>query len=128
MVSCILPATVCNSSGAAELFQSIRCTKAILGFRIFLRGIGFPPESPIPVYTDARVLIDGTRCRRVSNESKWVAPRYAMIRRAEHSGAIHLIKYPTAENFADITTKPLTGASFSKHRASILGHQPPLSS
>jgi hypothetical protein len=48
-----------------------------------------------------------------------------MIRRAEHSGAIHLIKYPTAESFADITTKPLTGAPFSKHRASVLGLPPP---
>jgi len=121
MASCNLPSTVCDSSGAAELFQSVRCTKAILGFCIFLRELGFPPDGPTSVFTDARVLIDGTRCRRVSTESKWVAPRYAMIRRAEKSSAITLIKHPTAENFADITTKPLTGAPFSKHRASILG-------
>ena len=121
MVSCSLPTLACDSSGAAELFQSVRCTKAVLGFRIFLKELGFmQPESTL-IYTDAKVLIDGTRCRKVSNESKWVSPRYAMIRYAETSNAIRLIKFPTEDNFADITTKPLTGAPFEKHRAAILG-------
>ncbi len=45
-----------------------------------------------------------------------------MIHYAEKCKDIFLIKYPTADNFADITTKPLTGGAFFRHRLSILGH------
>jgi len=121
MVSCNLPTDACDSSGAAELFQSVRCTKAITGLRIFLKEIGHAPSGPTIVYTDAKVLIDGTRCRRVSAESKWVSPRYAIIRHAEKVRCIFLIKHPTSENLADITTKPLTGALFDKFRSILLG-------
>jgi len=34
---------------------------------------------------------------------------------------IFLIKHPTSENLADITTKPLTGALFEKFRSILLG-------
>ena len=120
MVSCSLPTNACDSSGAAELYQSVRCSKAIRGFRIFLKELGFPPNEPTTMFTDARVLIDGTRCKRVSTESKWASPRYAMMRYAERHGGIFLVKAPTADNLADITKKPLTGATFYKHRAAIL--------
>ena len=44
-----------------------------------------------------------------------------MIRHAETTGGIFLMKLPTADNFADITTKPLTSGTFEKHRTAILG-------
>jgi hypothetical protein len=44
-----------------------------------------------------------------------------MIRYAEQSRSILITKVGTADNLADITTKPLTGAPFFKHRAAILG-------
>ena len=34
---------------------------------------------------------------------------------------IHLVKFPAADNFADITTKPSTGDLFIKHLAPIFG-------
>jgi hypothetical protein len=120
LVSCNLPSTACDSSGAAELFQSVRCVKAITGIRSFLKELGFRQHRPTLVFTDARVLIDGTRCKRISFESKWVAPCMAMIRYAEKSKGIFLTKVPTAENLADIITKPLVGDAFIKHRAAIL--------
>jgi len=67
--TCTLPTTPCDASGAAELFQSVRCTKAILGFCIFLRELGQDPTGPTNVYTDDRVLVDGTNCKKVSAES-----------------------------------------------------------
>ena len=45
-----------------------------------------------------------------------------MIHYAEKCKAIFLVKYPTADNFADIITKPLTGAQFFRHRLFILDH------
>ena len=41
-----------------------------MGFRILLKELGFAPAGPTLVNSDARVLIDDTRCRKVSNESK----------------------------------------------------------
>jgi hypothetical protein len=51
---------------------------------------------------------------------EWVAPRMAMIRYAEKSKGIFLTKVPTADNLADIITKPLVGDAFIKHRAALL--------
>jgi hypothetical protein len=73
-----------------------------------LTELGFPNDSPTALFTDARVLIDGTRCKRVSSESKWVSPRNAMLIYAEKSRSILITKVSTGDNLADITTKPLT--------------------
>ena len=43
MVSCNLHTNACDSSGAAELYQYVRCAKAITGLRIFLRQRGHAP-------------------------------------------------------------------------------------
>jgi len=64
-----------------------------------------------------------------SSSSKWVSPRYAIIRDAMKTDAIIFIKRPTTDNSTtdnstDITTKPFPGATFLKHRAAILGHTP----
>ena len=120
-VKCSLPNTVTEATGASELHQAVRVTKSVMGFRILLKELGFAPTGATLVNTDARVLIDGTRCRKVSNESKWMSVRYAMARRAEEVEAIHLTKCPTELNFSDIVTKPLTGQLFRRHRAAVLG-------
>jgi hypothetical protein len=65
----------------AELHQAVRAMKAVMGYRILLKELGFAPTGATPINTDARVLINGTRCK-VSSESKWMSVRYAMTRRA----------------------------------------------
>jgi hypothetical protein len=122
---CGAPATVAESSGVTELHQAVLCTKAVIGMRIFLRELERYPIGPTLTHTDAQVLLDGTHCRRVSKESKWVAPRYAMIRKAEADGAVVFQKIATQDNTADLFTKPLTGVIFAKHRAAVLGHLSP---
>jgi hypothetical protein len=109
-----LPAQTVDSSGAAELFQVTRCTKAILGMRIFLRELRQQHlvADPTPMYTGAQVVLDGMRCRRVSRESKWISTRYAMVRKAENDGAIEPRKCDTADNDANMLTKPVVGAEF----------------
>ena len=76
---------------------------------------------PTPVYTDARVVIDGTHCRRVSREAKSVCVLYAIVRQAEIDGVIEMRKCDTADNIADIFTKPLTGVLFARAEDSIMG-------
>ena len=88
------------------------------------REISDPPPGPTSLLTDAQVLVDIAAGRKVSRESKWVAPRLAMVRYAVGAGTITVVKVPTEENRADIFTKPLTGVAFETHRASVLGLRP----
>ena len=77
MVSCSLPTNSCDPFGVAEVYQSVRYIKAIRGLRTFIRELGLTPVAPTEILIDARFLIDSTRCKRVSSESKWVAPATA---------------------------------------------------
>ena len=118
-----LPLNTTGASGHSELTQIARATSAVIGMRIYLRelGQGHLVEGPTEVHTDAQVVLDGKRCRRVSQASKWIT-RYAMIRQAEENGAAVPTKCATELNDADIFTKPLTGAPFARVQASIMGH------
>jgi len=118
---CTTPSKAADSSGVCELNQAVQCVKAVLGLRIFLRELDRPPVGPTMSFTDAQVLLDGTHCRKVSKESKWVAPRYAIVRKAEADGAVTVCKIGTSDNRADLFTKPLFGTPFERHRASVLG-------
>jgi len=89
--------------------------------RLLYRELGAAQATPTPIRTDAKVLIDGARCQKVSQESKWVATRYAMVREAQEDGSLVLVQWPSAENAADLFTKPLTGEAFARHRALVLG-------
>jgi hypothetical protein len=119
-----LPLNTTGASGHSELTQIARATSSVLGMRIYLRelGQGYLVAEPSKVHTDAQVVLDGTNCRRVSNTSKWMCTRYAMVRQAEENGAAVPTKCATELNDADIFTKPLTGAAFSRAQASIMGH------
>ncbi len=101
----------------------MRCTQAILGLRIFMRELNVPQfvAAPTPMYTDSQVVLDGTECRRVSRESKWLSVRYAMVRTARDDGAIDPTKCPSDENDADCFTKPLCGPSFDRAQSRIMG-------
>ena len=75
------PKTV-DSSGAAEVLQASRAAKDVVGMRILYKELGATQATPLPLRTDAKVLVDGARCQRVSQESKRVAARYIMVREA----------------------------------------------
>ena len=115
------PAAAAESSGVAELHQIVLTVKAVLGARIFMRELNVAPTGPTPLRTDAQVVVDAVKSLRVSPESKWVAPRYAMVRKAVSDGAVTIEKVDTRDNCADIFTKPLVGAVFLAHRATVLG-------
>ena len=61
------------------------------------------------------------RFERPMKASRFGAARYAMLRFGMENGQIVALKVDSLDNVADITTKPLTGESFFKHRATILG-------
>ena len=79
------------------------------------------PLGPTPLYTDAQIPLDGSNCEKLAKSSRWLSSRYAMIRHGRACGLIDPVKVKSEGNVADIVTKPLTGAAFVRHRATILG-------
>ena len=125
LVFCSAPPNAAESSGVVELHQTVLAVKSILGARIFLRELHMAPVGPTPLHTDAKVVVDAVKNKRVSSEAKWVAPRYAMVRKAVDDGAVEIKKVDTRVNRADIFTKPLVGPIFVQHRAAVLGLRDP---
>ena len=118
-----------DSSGTAELRMGTLAYKYILALRTLQTDldVGVAPISPTLLFSDAQAIIDGTGCKRLKKSSRWMATRYAMIRRGLACKTIRLMKVPAFDNVADIVTKCLTGAAFIRHRAAILGlHSSPL--
>jgi len=111
--------------GIMELIHAVRATKYTIGLRILLREIGLAPTRATPLFTDSQTLLDGTECERVSREAKWAATRYGMMRVAIEDQSIGPRPIPTHLNIADPMTKALTGATFIRHRAELLGLPPP---
>ena len=58
---------------------------------------------------------------RISQQSRYLAVRLAMIRQVVDDGEIQVNYVPSADNLADIFTKPLAGKAFRHRRALVLG-------
>ena len=125
-VSSQLPRKVMTATGGAELEQLARATKAIIGLRLFFRELHQPQLvlGPTPLFSDASAALDGTHCRRVSRESKWVSINLALLRQALEDGVITTVKCPSENNVADILTKPLAGPNFIRAQRAIQGLPP----
>ncbi len=62
----------------------------------------------------------GAACEKVKNDSRWMATRYAIIRRGIECGAILLLAIASSNNPADVMTKSLPRSS-----GRPLGHSTP---
>ena len=120
---CRAQAMATDSPGAQELLMATLAYRWKLSLRMLLVDLEIGAElvDPTIVWTDSQILLDGTQCERLGKSSRWLAARYAMIRFGIQCGAIVARKRDGDDNVADIVTKPLTGAAFAKHRATILG-------
>jgi hypothetical protein len=123
LVLCSTPRKPQSSTAASELSHIVRITKAITGLRVYMRELERREfiKGPTVLFTDAKVVLDGTHCRRVSREAKSVCASYAIVRQAMADGVVEMRKCDTADNIADIFTKPLTGAQFARAEDNIMG-------
>ena len=93
---------------------------------VFLRDSsierGFPHDAPSVLYIDNKGAIDLSHDPVLHASTKHIKRRELYIRDLVLDGTI-LPKYvKTADNMADIFTKPLARQSFQKHRAALMGH------
>jgi hypothetical protein len=121
---CFVPRRLADSSAGAELIMSSAAVKNILGNRMFLKELGQEQEGPSALYLDAQAVLNGAEMERVSREMRYQAARYAMLRDAQQAKTVELKKVPTADNLADIFTKPLVGPQFRHLRSMVMGIEP----
>ena len=113
-----------DSTGGQELYMATLAYKYTMALRMLLYDLdlGSRRMRPTRFYTDAQIILDGTDCERLVKSSRWLASRYAMIRHGRATGVIEPVKIDGEDNVADIVTKALTGKTYLKHRATMLGH------
>jgi hypothetical protein len=116
-----------DSPAATELRIVTMCYKCILGLRMLLNDMkcGLTQTSPTHIYTDSLAVEQGTICEKVSKISRWMATRYAMVRWGISCLTILLLGISTWDNPSDVLTKCVSKDLFVRHRAVLLGLQPP---
>lgn len=116
-----IPRAKTDSTGGAELLMLSLTSKAALGWRMFSRELLHPPQGPTVLATDSKATIDCINKESLSTEQRYLGIRAGLIRTARDGGAVSLQHVSSADNLADIFTKPLVGADFHRLRELVLG-------
>ena len=94
---------------------------------VYLRGLlvetGHPPEEPTVLYMDNSSAIDLAFDPVLHAKTKHIDRRDLFVRELVARKTVVTKFTPTAQNVADVLTKPLARQAFQKHRATLLGLQ-----
>jgi hypothetical protein len=112
------------SMGVRELIPICRLLRELL--------LGSPlkhlPQHQSGILPPSTIYEDNASCIAVATKevhhmprTKHIALKYHHFKDYLHSGAIHIVKVPTASNLADILTKPLTQVLHERLRLGMMG-------
>ena len=94
---------------------------------VYLRGLlvetGHPAEEPTVLYMDNSSAIDLAFDPVLHAKTKHIDRRDLFVRELVARKTVVTKFIPTAQNVADVLTKPLARQAFQKHRATLLGLQ-----
>jgi hypothetical protein len=86
---------------------------------VLLRELGLEQESTL-LQTDNSGALALARDRKSCHRSRHVDRRYFKVRELAALQELHVEHVPTADNAADLLTKPLDEAAFLKHRKTLM--------
>ena len=112
---CFVPRRQSGSSAAAELIVATSAAKWIPGQQLLSVELRQGQEGPSPLPLDAQAALQGTTAEKIPRDMKYMAARYATLRRTAASGEageVVLRKVHTNENLAGLFTKQLVGEKF----------------
>jgi hypothetical protein len=81
---------------------------------------------PTPLFVDNSGAVELSRDRKSCHRSRHVDRRYFKVRELSFEGVLRVEHIDTAENEADLLTKPLATASYFKHRSRLMNISPTL--
>ena len=100
-------------------------TAEAIYLRMLLRELCHPASGPTFMGEDNDACFSIATTTQTSFRTRHIRIEFHFIRDAITNGEIHLEHVPSADNPADMMTKPLRGAAFVRHRARLLSvHEP----
>ena len=112
--------TVSVSSSEAEYVSASEASRTIIWYRTILSALGLPQE-PTVLFMDNQTSIRFATEESCTPRRKHINVKYHYIREQILSGLIQPKWIPTAEQLADIFTKPLGRIAFARLRDTIMG-------
>lgn len=111
--------TVSHSSTDAEIKAAAAASRQVKAAQLILLEMNIKPELPTPLHIDNVATIYVGQNDKTNNVLRHVAIDIAQIREFVDHGVTTLVNIDTADNNADIHTKPLASNIFKRHRAHI---------
>jgi hypothetical protein len=113
--------SVSLSSAEAELRALKEATQDVIWFRLFLEELGFPQPTATPIYEDNAAVIQLVNSVKSQPRTRHLNKIRNFITQEVTAGSIYVDKVLGTENVADLLTKALDQALFTKHRTTLLG-------
>ena len=110
------------SSAEAEYQAVVNAIQEALWLRQILSEFGFQHQHPTSLWCENQSAIKLAKYLVQHQHSKHIELHMHFIRKLIHDQVIEVLFYPTEDQVADISTKSLTEANFSKLQ-SVLGVQ-----
>ena len=111
---------IAMSSTEAEIIAASACAVEIVHYRKLLEEMGLPQLEPTPLYVDNSGAVELSRDRKSCHRSRHVDRRYFKVRELAAEGHLWVEHVNTAENPADLLTKPLKFDTFARHRMRVM--------
>ena len=112
--------TVAQSSAEAEYIAGADTAKSIVYLRQLLQHLTCPQRGPTQLFMDSQAAIRIAMQDSNNQRRKHIDIKHHFLREQALGGIIELVWVPTADEVADIFTKPLPVAAFLKHRRALL--------
>jgi hypothetical protein len=106
--------SVSHSSTEAEIKAIDLCIRTIIYLRDLLRELGYPQHDPTKLYVDNKSAMQICESLKGHNRIKHLNVRINYIRQMVNARVVELLFVPSAENVADILTKPLARPAFER--------------
>ena len=96
--------------------------KAVTWFRNLLAAIGYPQLHPTPLYQDNMSAKNLAESPSIHRRSRHIEMFEHANRQAVKDGVIEIFHQPTADQRADILTKPMGPLQFIYQRSILMNH------
>ena len=123
--NCTLERKICTSTQHSETYALGNACRDIEYARLLLANLGEPQQSPTPLDTDNQGAYNQSSKQVNHATAKHFRVTQAYIRNLGGDKVVKVNKVSSEDNHADIFTKPLPFAAFSRHRAALMGPQGP---